>query len=142
MRTLSILVLAAASLLAQSDNWDLLRGIYPGQTTHVHTLDGRLNSGGFISTTDDNIVIRLRTGDQTFTKDQIKKISVRKISKRWRNAGIGAAIGAAAVGVLLAANDVEADPLVAGAVIFYGLVGAGIGALFPGYDTLYRAPRK
>ena len=142
MRTLSILVLAAASLLAQADNWTLLRGIYPGQTTHVHTLDGRLTSGGFISTTDANIIIRLRTGDQTFTKDQIKKISVRKASKRWRNAGIGAATGAAAVGVLLAANDVEADPLVVAAVIFYGLIGAGIGALFPGYDTLYRIPRK
>ena len=142
MRTLSILVLAAASLLAQTDDWTLLRGIYPGQTTHVHTLDGRMNGGGFISTTDDNIVIRLRTGDQTFTKDQIKKISVRKSSKRWRNAAIGAATGAVAIGVLLAANDVEADPFVAGAVIFYGLAGAGIGALFPGYDTLYRAPRK
>ena len=142
MRTLSMLVLAAASLVAQADNWNLLRGIYPGQATHVHTLDGRFNSGKFISTTDDNIVIRLRTGDQTFTKDQIKKISVRKSSKRWRNAGIGAAIGAVAIGVLFAANDVEADPLVAGAVIFYGLVGAGIGALFPGYDTLYRLPRK
>ena len=82
MRTLSLLVLAAASLVAQADNWNLLRGIYPGQATHVHTLDGRLNSGGFISQTDDNIVIRLRTGDQTFSKDQIKKISVRKSSKR------------------------------------------------------------
>ena len=143
MRTLSILVLAAASLLAQADNWDLLRGIYPGQTTHVHTLDGRLISGGFISTTDAKIVIRLRTGDQTITKDQIKKISVRKSSKRWRNAGIGAATGAAAIGVLFAANGVDGGgSLVAGAVIAYGLMGAGIGALFPGYDTLYRLPRK
>ena len=143
MRTLSILILAAASLTAQVDNWALLRGIYPGQTTHVHMLDGRLNSGGFISTTDGNIVIRLRGGDQTFTKDQIKKISVRKSSKRWRNAGIGAATGAAAIGVLFAAAGADGDSaLVAGAVIFYGLVGAGIGALFPGYDTLYRLPRK
>ena len=142
MRTLSIIILAAASLVAQADNWNLLRGIYPGQTTHVHTLDGLLNSGGFISTTDDNIVIRLRTGEQTFTKNQIKKISVRKASKRWRNAGIGAAIGASAIAVLVAANGGEVNPLVAVHAIFYGLVGAGIGALLPGYDTLYRAPRK
>ena len=142
MRSLLLLALTAAGLLSQAGDWNLVRGINPGQTTHVHMLDGRMISGGFISTTDDNIVIRLRTGDQTFTKDQIKKISVRKSSKRWRNAAIGAATGAVAIGVLLAANDVEADPFVAGAVIFYGLAGAGIGALFPGYDTLYRAPRK
>ncbi len=143
MRTLSILILAAATLTAQADNWTLLRGIYPGQTTHVHTLDGLLNSGGFISTTDANIVIRLRTGDQTFTKDQIKKISVRKSDKRWRNAGIGAAIGASAAGVLVAATTADgADSFVAVFAILYGMVGAGIGALVPGYDTLYRAPRK
>ena len=144
MRILFILVLAAASLVAQADNWNLLRGIYPGQTTHVHALDGRFNSGKFISTTDDNIVIRLRTGDQTFTKNEIKKISVLKSSKRWRNAGIGAAIGASAIGAAaIASNDLDGHgSLVAGAVIGYGLIGAGIGALFPGYDTLYRAPRK
>ena len=143
MRILFILVLAAAALLAQADNWTLLRGIYPGQTTHVHTLDGLLNSGGFISTTDDNIVIRLRTGEQTFTKNQIKKISVRKASKRWRNAGIGAAIGASAIAVPVAAAGGTAEPLAAIHVsIVFGLVGAGIGALFPGYDTLYRLPRK
>ena len=145
MRTLTLLILAAVPLLAQADNWILLRGIYPGQLTHVHMLDGRLQSGGFISTTDANIVIRLRTGDQTFGKDQIKKVSVRKGSKRWRNAGIGFATGAAAVGVLVAVVADEGDviaPLVAGVVVVYGLMGAGIGALFPGYDTLYRAPRK
>ena len=143
MRTLSIIILAAACLLAQADNWNLLRGINPGQTTHVHTLDGRLNSGGFISTTDDNIVIRLRTGEQTFTRNQIKKISVRKSSKRWRNAGIGAAIGASAIPVLVAANGGTGEPLaVVHQTILFGLAGAGIGALLPGYDTLYRAPRK
>ncbi|MFN0105256.1 MAG: hypothetical protein ACKV2U_24615 [Bryobacteraceae bacterium] len=145
MRTLSILTLAAATLLAQADNWPLLRGIYPGQTTHVHMLDGRLNSGGFISTTDASIVIRLHNGDQTFTKDQIKKVSVRKGAKRWRNAGIGAATGAVAMGVLLGVLSDDGDlgtSIIVGAVVAYGLIGAGIGALFPGYDTLYRRPRK
>ena len=145
MRALLFLLLTAAGLLAQADNWTLLRGIKTGQTVHVHILDGSLQSGGFISTTDANIVIRLRTGDQTFGKDQIKKVSVRKGSKRWRNAGIGFATGAAAVGILVAVVADEGDviaPLVAGVVVVYGLMGAGIGALFPGYDTLYRAPRK
>ena len=144
MRSLSLLLVAATALLAQADNWPLLRGIYPGQHTHVHLLDGKRHSGGFISTTDANIVIRVPTGDQTFAKDQIKKVSVRKGSKRWRNAAIGAAVGAATIGILFAANDGgDADSsFIAGAIVAYGVIGAGIGALFPGYDTLYRAPRK
>ena len=102
MRSLLLLALNAAGLLSQAGDWNLVPGINPGQTTHVHMLDGRLERGGFISTTDDNIVIRQRTGDQTFTKDQIRKVSVRKAAKRWRNAAIGAGVGAA-IGVALAA---------------------------------------
>ncbi|MBC8165494.1 MAG: hypothetical protein H7Y20_06445, partial [Bryobacteraceae bacterium] len=127
----------------QSENWNLLRGILPGETTHVHMLDGHLNSGGFISTSDATIVIPKRTGDQTFTKNQVKKVSVRKGSKRWRNGAIGGAIGAAAMGTLVGVAGSGVDhSFVAGAVVAYGLIGAGIGALFPGYDTLYRVPRK
>lgn len=135
----------APALLAQeADNWPLLRGINPGQNTHVHLFDGKRHSGGFISTTGDNIVIRVRTGDQTFTKDQIKKVSVRKGSKRWRNAAIGAAIGAASIGILFVAQEGgdAGAPFTVGAIAFYGVIGGGIGALFPGYDTIYRAPRK
>ena len=69
MRSLSLLLVAATALLAQADNWPLLRGIYPGQDTHVHLLDGKRHSGGFISTTDANLVIRVPTGDQTFAKE-------------------------------------------------------------------------
>ena len=32
-------------------------------------------------------------GDETFTKSQIKKVSVRKLSKRGRNSLVGAGIG-------------------------------------------------
>jgi hypothetical protein len=143
MRTLLLLFLATTPLLAESDNWILLRGIFPGETTHVHMLDGHLNSGGFVSTSDANIVIRMHTGDQTFTKNQVKKVSTRKGSRRWRNAAIGAAIGASAMGTLVGvAGSGGDDSLFAGAVIAYGVIGAGIGALFPGYNTLYRVPRK
>jgi len=128
--------------LAQTDNWILLRGIYPGQDTHVHTLDGRLLTGGFISTTDDNIVIRQRMGDETFAKSQIKKVSVRKLSKRGRNSLVGAGIGALAMGGLAAAVTKGDGTVTAAAALAYGIIGAGIGALFAGYDTLYRAPRK
>jgi hypothetical protein len=141
MRALSLLLITMAALLAQTDGWILLRGIYPGQDTHVHLLSGGKQTGGFISTTDANIVIRLRTGDQTFTKDQIRKVSVRKLGKRARNALIGGGIGAGVMGGV-AAGLTGDSTIAAAAAVGYGIIGAGIGALFPGYDTLYRAPRK
>lgn len=143
MRTLCLLHLAAAAMLADTRDWTLLRGIYPGQVTHVHMMDGQMLSGGFISTSPTAIVIRLRNGDQSFAKDQIRKVSVRKGSKRWRNAGVGAAVGAAALGTYAAiVVDDNRGTVAAAAAIGYGMIGAGIGALFPGYDTLYRAPGK
>ena len=54
--------------------------------TPIRTLDGVLHVGCFISTSDANIVIRRHTGEQTFTKDQIRKVSVRKRG-RLRNIG-------------------------------------------------------
>jgi len=131
---------AAVTAFAQSDNWPLLRGIYPGQTVHVHTMDGARHAGGFISTSDTGIGIRQRTGDRNFTKGEIRKVSVRKASKRWRNAAIGAGIGAVGMGTLAAAADTDSS-IVAAAAIGYAFIGAGLGVLFPGYDTLYRAPK-
>ena len=143
MRALLLLALATATLPAASDDWTLTRGIYPGQTTHVHTQDGKKHSGGFISTSDTAIVIRLRNGDQSYARDQVQKISVRKGSKRWRNAGVGGAIGAIAMGSLAAATLGNDDGgLVAAVAVFYGIIGAGVGALFPGYDTIYRVPKR
>ena len=146
MKQLFLLAATAALLLAQADNWTLLKGVNPGQDTHVHLLDGKRHTGGFISVTDTEVVIRQRTGDQAFPKDRIKKISVRKGVKRWRNAAIGAGIAAAAVGtalgVVYAASDGHGSDysLIAAGISAYAVIGAGVGALFPGYDTIYRAP--
>ena len=126
-RIVLLLALSVGAMLGQTDIWTGLRGSSPGQTVHVHLVDGTLQKGRFISTNEGAIVVRQRTGGQSVAKDQIRKVSVRKASKRWRNAGIGAAIGAG---------------FYAAAIGIYGLVGAGIGALFPGYDTIYRRPWK
>jgi len=146
MKRIFLLLASATLLLAEADNWSLLRGVNPGQDTHVHLLDGKRNTGGFISATDTEIVIRQRTGDRAFPKDRIKKINVRKGAKRWRNAAIGAAIGAAAVGTALAITYAVSDghdsdySLIGAAMSGYAVIGAGIGAAFPGYHTIYRAP--
>ena len=133
------LLLISTVAFAQTDTWVLLRGVYPGQDTHVHARDGRTHKGRFISASDDSVVIRTRNGDASHAKTDISKVSVRTAGSRWRNAGIGAALGAASMGgVAAAAYDGDGGEFVAAAAIFYGLIGAGVGALFPGYKTIYR----
>ena len=143
-RIVLLLALSVGAMLGQTDIWTRLRGISPGQTVHVHLVDGTLQKGRFISTDEGAIVVRQRTGGQSFAKDQIRTVSVRKASKRWRNAGIGAAIGAGATAGLVGyvKEGGEGAGFYAAAIGIYGLVGAGIGALFPGYDTIYRRPGK
>lgn len=132
-------LLISTVAFAQTDTWVLMRGIYPGQDTHVHTRDGRKHKGRFISASDDSVVIRSDKGDSAHAKKDIKKVSVRTAGSRWRNAGIGALIGAGTMGAY-AANVSESDggELVAAVAITYGLLGMGIGALFPGYKTIYQ----
>ena len=102
-------------------------------------IDGRTLSSGSISTSDGAVVIRLRNGNQSFATDQIKKVSVRKGGKRWCDASVGAAIGAGSMGTLAAiVAGGEGPSFVSAAASGY----AGIGALFPGYDALYRTPKK
>ena len=131
-------LLISTVAFAQTDTWVLMRGIYPGQDTHVHTRDGRKHKGRFISASDDSVVIRTNKGDAAHAKKDISKVSVRTAGSRWRNAAIGAAIAGGSMGGL-AANASDGDGDFIAAVVFgYGLIGAGVGALFPGYKTIYR----
>lgn len=131
-------LLLSAVAFAQTDSWLLMRGIYPGQDTHVHTSDGRKYKGRFISASDDTVVIRSGKGDTAHAKKDIKKVSVRTAGGRWRNAGIGAAIGAVTIGGVAAAASEADGRIVAAAAVGYGLWGGAIGALFPGYKTIYQ----
>lgn len=135
-------LLISAVAFAQTDSWVLMRGVYPGQDTHVHTRDGRKHKGRFISASDDSVVIRTGKGDAAHAKKDITKVSIRTAGGRWRNTGIGAAIGAATMGgVAVNTSDADRD-FVFAVMAGYGLIGAGIGALFPGYKTIYQEAKR
>jgi len=44
-------------------------------------------------------------------------------------------------GVAAAASEADGG-IVAAAMVGYGIIGAGIGALFPGYKTIYREVKR
>jgi hypothetical protein len=91
------------------------------------------------------MVVRLGSGEQTFSRDSVLRVSTKGQSHRLRNAAIGAAVG---VGVGFAAaagssrNDQEAQAI-GYAVIppFAGGAGAAVGAILPtgGWHDIYRA---
>jgi hypothetical protein len=70
--------------------------------------------------------------------------SVERIQTRgdsvWNGAAIGAAIGAGLWGMAAANHGGEFVPVMVGAAIGYGLIGAGVDAMIPGRTTIYAKP--
>ena len=140
LRAAALTILCAAALAAQSDTWTRLQSIRPAQTAHVFLDDGTRHAGAFVSATDDAVVIRKSGREQSFPKTLVKRVRVRSRSKRWRNAGIGAAIGMAAAAPILADDFFGTPTVYAITAGVLGIVGATAGAFIPGYDTIYRRP--
>ena len=156
---LSILALVTVSALAASDSkpdasqWDNLKQLAPGDGIRIVLNDMKSYAGQFQSVSDDAIVVRLTSGDQTLSRESVLRVSTKGQSHRGRNALIGAAIGASVgvianfaygEGVVGHANCAHlcVDPLeTTGSAVGAGLAGAGVGALIPtgGWHDVYRA---
>ena len=148
---LSILALVTVSALAASDSkpdasqWDNLKQLAPGDGIRIVLNDMKSYAGQFQSVSDDAIVVRLTSGDQTLPRENVLRVSTKGQSHRLRNAALGAVIGVGA-GFATAAgtsrNDSEAQAI--GYVVvppLLGCVGAGVGAFLPtgGWHDIYRA---
>jgi hypothetical protein len=126
-------------------NWDNLKGLAPGDDIRIVLNDAKSYGAKFQSVSDAAIVVRLLTGEQTFTRESVLRVSTKGQSHRLRNAALGAAIGVG-LGAILAAstsrNDSEAQAI--GWVVIpplTGAAGAGVGAFLStgGWHDAYRA---
>ncbi len=145
-------VLGAADRKTDQANWDNLKPLSQGQEIKVVLNDVKAYKGLFQSVSDDGIAVALRTGNATFARQDILRVSYKTGSHRLRNAGIGAAIGGGALAAAFGAkppfceqeNGCPGDRGVA-AVAGVGIgaaIGAGVGAVFPASDAfrdVYRA---
>ena len=148
---LALLVLMTGTPLGAADsrngsgNWDNLKKLAPGDDIRIVLNDAKSYRAKFQSVSDEAIVVRLVTGEQTFTRENVLRVSTKGQSHRLRNAALGAAIG---VGVGFAAaagtsrNDPEAQAI--GYVLIppaLGGAGAAVGAILPtgGWHEVYRA---
>lgn len=136
------------SAVYSSLGWDNLKQLTPGQETRVVLNDARSYQGKLQSVSDDALVIHSENGDQTFTRESVARVSIKRGRHRTRNVLLGTAIGAGAGLGLGAAidrcgsNTVGCTGNKGKAIVapLFGLVGASVGALISrggGWQDVY-----
>ena len=132
-------------------NWEKLKRLAAGDEVRVVLNDGKSYAAKFQGFSDEAIVVRTFDGEQTFSRQDVLRVSAKKESHRTRNALIGAAAGCAA-GLGIAAGYAasqrkeypynhyfKVDGPILAAVL--GGAGGGLAAAFSngGWYDLYRA---
>jgi hypothetical protein len=146
--TLLLLLMAPGFGLAQfsQNNWDNLKQLAPGQQIRLVLNDAKSYRGQFRAVSDEAIMARVATGEQTFERQNVLRVSAKGKSRRGRNVLIGAAIGAGLGGVAVGmdCHYGRGGCGAAGAVLgapFAAALGAGFAAVIPtgGWHDVYRA---
>ena len=135
----------AASGQSPAQNWNNVKALAAG--TPVRVSVGSHNVRGSVqAVTDDSLAVDSGKGQQVFTRQEVMRVSVKKQSRRGRNALIGLGAGAAVGAAAGAADHSDGSFLFSrgqevglGAVVF-GVIGTVAGALFPtgGWREVYR----
>jgi hypothetical protein len=127
-------------------SWEVLKAIPPGDEVSVRLRNGQTLKGRLISVSDT--ALTLTRGDLTTDVSRGDALRVhRVISKSAKRAtliglGIGAGVGGLGSGVAAASASGSGEPGEYGlAVLIYGAIGAGVGALI-GYITGSRKHRE
>jgi len=135
----------AAEPKSTQANWDNLKGLAPGDDIRIVLNDTKSYGAKFQSVSDEAIVVRLVTGEQTFTRESVLRVSTKGKSHRLRNALIGAAAGGGIVAAGAGSNcsfDKESCSIALAVGVPFAIAGgAGVGAVIPtgGWHDVYRA---
>jgi hypothetical protein len=144
--------LASAERTPDKANWASLGQLTPGDDIRIVLNDAKSYNARFESVSDGALTVRLATGEQTFTRETVLRVSTKGQSHRGRNALIGLATGAGA-GVIVGVASPElgqgkcaqgscinAESISIGGLVG-GVLGAGIGIAIPtgGWHDVYRA---
>jgi hypothetical protein len=132
----------AAEPQVKESNWDNLKRLSPGDKVQVVLKGVKSYRGLLESVSDEGIVVRLATGDQTFARLDILRVSTKGESHRARNAMIGFGAGAA-LGLLIGGSKNCGDAGCGAEGFLIGAaIGPGVGASLPTgrWHTVYRAP--
>jgi len=132
---------AAGPKPTQAD-WESLKQLAPGLQLQVVLNDAKSYRGQLQTVGDDALVLRLATGEQTFERQSVLRVSTQGKSHRARNALIGLAVGTG-TGIIVGVASPElgqgkcaqgscTNATSAALGGFVGAaVGAGLGAVLP-----------
>ena len=117
-------------------NWDNLQQLAPGDNLRIVLNDAKSYKAKLESVNDNAIVVRLASGEQTFPRETVLRVSTKGRSHRGRNALIGLA-AAAGTGVIVGVASPELGQgtcgrgscVDAGMVAALAVWGAGIGSV-------------
>lgn len=134
---------------ANKSSWTNLNALQPGQKIQVIEMNSKKESGMFSAVTDAAITLQMKSGEQTFQKQDVRIVMLMKNKHRLRNTFIGAGVGAGIGAGLGAATGGPCKPsncffyLTRGqqAAIFAApslVIGAAVGALWPAHEIVYR----
>lgn len=141
MKSLVIFAVAGLALFA---GWEDVRAVAADQKVDVSVVSAGSVKGAFVSADDTGITVREASGERRIARDDVKRVRVGDPSRRWRNALIGAAIGAGAgagIGVAACpgcANEGHGGKYVGPGIGAGAAIGAAIGLLPSPYRTIYK----
>jgi hypothetical protein len=130
---------------ADETGWSNLQQLRVGQKIEVVDTNLKKYKGTFLSFSDEAISLRVGKDEVGVQRPHVLRVSVQG-GGRWKNALTGMVIGAGA-GLLLGAivdsnDDLDSSNGKIFAPLVFGGVGAGLGSIFPGFHTVYRAKGK
>jgi hypothetical protein len=114
--------------MTPGSDWEKLKQLNRGLTIKINLNDAKSYRGELRGSSDEEILVRLISGETTFARQNIRRVSVKGESHRLRNTLLGAGLGAGfGLGV---AGGLGGWGRVVGA-IFFVPPGAGVGAIIP-----------
>jgi hypothetical protein len=146
---IACMALFAFEMAAQPQSWNSVTAISPGTEIRIAGPRPGAVQGTLQNATGDSLVLNSSKGQETFARQQITRISVRKQGHRARNTLIGLGVGAGAgLGIGAAAdhscapNNCFFGPNFSKAIVtpFGAAVGALAGVLIPsgGWREIYK----
>jgi hypothetical protein len=148
---LMLLTPAFASAQSARESWDNLKQLHAGQKIEVIDTSMKSHHGRFVSVSDDTLSLQEGKSEQAIAREQVIRVSIRDTSKRTRNMliGIGAGAGAGLGAGYLVDEGMRHVSGEGGSYLYTPILaaaGAGLGALVGGLpagsQTIYRAPKK
>jgi len=140
---------AAAQQAKPIANWANLNQLVPGSEIRVTLATGRTQLGFVQRVTPESLAINAAASQGTLSRQDIRRVELKKLGHRGRNTLIGLAIGTGAGLAVGAGVDAKSGPGImfpdAGKAVLSplgALVGTVIGVALPtgGWRDVYRAP--